>query len=68
MSNTEDSDAEVDFPDSRVSIKVHDSNGGYITSFNSRLLQQTTVSTQFEQMIESLKLKPHEYVHSRSLR
>ena len=68
MSNAEDSSAEVDLPDSRVSIKAHDSNGGYVTSFNSRLFQGRPVFTQFEQMVESLKLKPHEYVHSRSLR
>jgi len=66
MSNTENSSPDVD---SRVSTEDHGSYGNHITSFNSRLFESPLpVSTQFEQMAESLRLEPHEYLHSRSLR
>jgi hypothetical protein len=68
MSNTENSSTDVDFRDSRVSTKAHASNVSYITGFNSRLFEAPPVSTEFEQMVESLRLEPHEYLHSRSLR
>jgi len=66
MSNTENSSPDID---SRVSTEDHASYGNHITSFNSRLFEPPLpASTQFEQMAESLKLEPHEYLHSRSLR
>jgi len=68
MSNADPQSTEVDSPDSRVSIKADEASIGYTTSFNSRLFEAPPVSTQFERMVESLRLKPHEYLHSSSLR
>jgi hypothetical protein len=66
MSNIENLSRDVD---ARGSTRDHALHGSYVTSFNSRLFESPPpVSTQFEQMAESLRLEPHEYLHSKSLR
>ena len=49
-------------------IKVSASSRRSVTSFNSRLFEPPPLTTQFERMVEFLKLKPHECLHSRALR